>query len=58
MSRYPTYVNTVMHNTVQFGDSSDTGLFADRCRELSNGALDFWKLSEKPDPVYKPVDNL
>lgn len=41
-----TYVDTVIHNVVTFGDSCDKDLFVEKCRELSRGIVDFSKMLE------------
>ena len=38
-----TYVPTVMHNVVSFGESRDRQKFIDKCKELSHGVVDFEK---------------
>lgn len=38
-----TYVPTVTHNVVSFADSCDRQKFIDKCKELSNGVIDFDK---------------
>ena len=40
------YIDTVIHNVVTFGDSDDKDLFVGKCRELSNGVVDFAKMLE------------
>ena len=37
------YINVPVHNTVTFGDSRDTRKFIEKCKEFSNGVLDFDK---------------
>lgn len=38
-----TYVPTVTHNVISFGDSCDRDKFIEKCKELSNGVIDFDK---------------
>lgn len=41
------YIDTIMHNVITFGDSCDKDLFVDKCKDLSNGTVDFYKILDE-----------
>lgn len=45
-----TYINVAIHNVITFGDSSDRQKFIDKCKELSNGTIDFERMIQDNIP--------